>query len=1026
MKNLYKNPFIVLFISLLIILLGIKQFFSLPIALYPETSKPVIKTSIVFVNMGSEEFKENYGKKIEASLNSLEKVNFIESHYFKGSARWEISFDWGTDEKKAKVDVEAILAQISATLPKMWPKFFTYYNSSKSADIYASVSSEKYSEQELYELLNNKVLHSLEAIEGIESPTFYKFYEEYIRIELKPSLLEARGLHPRQIRDALLKKEFNKNLGSYKAKNNSYNIVIPLKDKTIDDLKDTLIPLEKSYNYRLDDFADIYLTTKKYDFNLKANGKKALIAHASVKPTGNISFVSKEFIKKLKKLASAIDPQIKINVLTDPSQFIEEAISNILLSILLGVMIATLVIFLFLPSFQHTLIIAISIPLSLLGGFILMDLLNIEINLISLGAMALAVGMVVDGSIVVLENISRHLKENPPKNYKEKVTTVIFGVSEVKSAVFSSLLTTIIVFVPLSFTAPLANAILGDLARVMVCVLVISVAVTLYIIPPLLLLLKEKGDEKQKKGVYFCSYKFSEFIYWVQKIYLKTLSSLMTSSKKSFSLFAFIFAALLCSLWILTTKIKKEIIATPDSDKVFLHFNFLEGELPIEKANKIVTEQIEMIIAEEYNSYLDNYLTQTYKTNGNVLCSLKDKSMLKEFKASLEKRFKNSPRVSFYVQAWNPTALEIPKEALLNIKIDGKNTQEKRKNLKKLQENLSKNKEMGQLKMWPYPNKTRSYELKMDKTKVLMIEKNGNPNFGNDMANLLTYYTSKTFVKNLSINSNRYPVYITYPEDSLEKIDDIKNIIVKIKEDYYPLRNFLYPQLKEEDNDFYHENGKEIFRAKFFEKHSFEGDREDLKAKVIKNLKEDKKVDFKNYTFDETGKEINESLFSLLNSLALALFLIVLVLTLQFGSFKQTFVIMLAIPLGIIGVSFSLYLFSSTLSVNSMLGIILLSGTAVNNSIIFVDFFNKIYQDPTRNNLRESLLKTANLRLRPILITTLTTILGMAPIAFAYGSGGEVLQPLGISICGGLGLSTFLTLYIIPLVLYKIEVKKCV
>ena len=134
---------------------------------------------------------------------------------------------------------------------------------------------------------------------------------------------------------------------------------------------------------------------------------------------------------------------------------------------------------------------------------------------------------------------------------------------------------------------------------------------------------------------------------------------------------------------------------------------------------------------------------------------------------------------------------------------------------------------------------------------------------------------------------------------------------------------------------------------------------------------------------------------------------------------------MTAIPLGVIGVSFSLYFFSSTLSVNSMLGIILLSGTAVNNSIIFVDFFNQYAQKDTIKQLQESLLQTASLRLSPILMTTFTTILGMLPIAVAYGSGGEVLQPLGIAICGGLGLSTFLTLYIIPLILYKIEARKC-
>ena len=316
--------------------------------------------------------------------------------------------------------------------------------------------------------------------------------------------------------------------------------------------------------------------------------------------------------------------------------------------------------------------------------------LSIEINLISLGAMALAVGMVVDGAIVVLENTARHLKKKKPKSFNEKIEVIMTSVSEVKSAIISSLLTTIIVFLPLSFTAPLANAILGDLARVMVCVLVLSVVVTIYLIPPLINSINTNLNQSSQKGFYAISFYFKKKLisYLLKKKYITSLEKLINSPKTSYSLFLALLVVLAFSIWILSTKIKKEIIARPNSDKIFLAYNFAEGEVPINEAATLLEENIESIIEKDFKKYLRHYVTKIYKHGGHILFMLKDKSESKKFKEALENQFKNTPRFYYHVWSWNPTALKIPREELFNIQVTSKEDSEKRRQLKLLQSSV--------------------------------------------------------------------------------------------------------------------------------------------------------------------------------------------------------------------------------------------------------------------------------------------------------------------------------------------------
>ena len=1020
MSKLYKNPLIAVLIAFFIIVVGIKNYLGLPIALYPNTSKAVIRAYIDFRDISLIDFKAKYGTKVERALSSLENVEFVDGSYENGSAFWDTHFSWDVKTKKAEKDIEDVLSQLNGMLPEAWGRFHSYPRNSQNSEIAVSLSSGVFSQAELQKKFESRALGELESIKGVEGVGFFLPGKEYVRIELKPSLMEALGLSPDRIKKILFEKRYDEDLGQFDLGKNHYHLLIPKRSKSLEELRNTLLYSQGGKHFRLEDFSEISIQTKHFSNLMKANGKKALVAFASVKSSGNISYVAEKVIETLERARDEVDSNISLNLLLNPSSFIEEAVKNVFLSILLGILIATLVIFLFLGSLSHTFVVALSIPLSVIGGFSLMALLGIEINLISLGALALSVGMVVDGAIVVLENIAKDLELKKPRNLKERSGLFFNSVAQIRSAVIASLLTTIIVFAPLSFTAPLANALLGDLAKVMVCVLVISVLVTLYLIPPILLFFRSTQVEIKKKGIYFFSFIFSSFLKKVESSYLSSLRFFIRSRKATYFFFTSLFLLLFSSLFVLLFHVKREIIATPDSDKIWLFVNYQE-EKTMEESEEFVSKEVESLLERDFSSYYSHYFTQVRKWNSSVLLTLKDKSLQDEIKVKLERVFHNTARVRFHVMPWNPTSLKIPKEPLVDILISPEDKEEGQKILKSLSEIFSKKDFIGETVMNPSPHRSSYYEMKMDHEKISRIKEEMNVDLASVISSSTKVFVDQDFLYPISIGEKDYDIFLSYPEGLIETVEDFKNILFKIDGRYYPLRNFAYLEKKEQEAELSTRHGRPYYQAKVWVKSAFEKDRETLKEKLLEEIKNHKDINLSALSFEETGKEINESLYSLLNAFFIALFLVLFVLVFLFGSFKQSFVIMLAIPLGFVGVSFSLYVFSSTLSLNSMLGLILLSGTAVNNSILLTDVFNKIYCLSSLEELEDSLLRAASLRFRPILITTLTTILGMFPIALALDSGGKVLQPLGIAVCGGLGVSTLLTLFVIPLVLYFIE-----
>lgn len=1015
LKKFYGNFSAVIFLVVVICGVGLFQFFRLPIALYPKTSRPKLNIAVSSSGLSTEDFKERYGNEVEAKILSLKEVEKVTGTYSSNGADWDVEFTWGYDEDKATTELKSILAGIESQFPREWGGFSINTRQDESNEVLFTIHSKILSEDDLYQVLDSKLSPLLQKVKGLDGAGVTRPFDHEIRITLDGTKLLQWGVYPGDLREVLQEKKEDLSLGRLDLKEGGkFNFYVPTKNRTVDDVAKTFIKRVGERDIYIRDVAQVTLkgTTAKRLY--KGNGVRGVIVWASISPKSNIVQACDEVSVILKKNLRNFVSDGQFEELINPSIYVKEAVQNVEHEVLLGVLIATLVLFLFFGSLTYTTIIGVSIPLSLIGGFIVMNFLGIEINLISLGAMALSAGMVVDGAIVVLENIARHYEILNPKSLKEKIELTVQAVLEVREAVIVSLLTLIIVFAPLAFTSPLANAILGDLAKVMVCVLTISIGVSLLIIPPLFIAL---GRVQHVNDYFILSRWTIQFFDFFKEKYLRTLNWILGRVSVCWAFLGFCSLLFVGAACIFAFGLKKEIMAKPDTDKVWLTIQFPDANLEVEQIDARIIPY-EEIIKKEFMPEMTHFFTNVNRFGAYILCNLKDKHNITQFKRKLEKRFRSTPFISFDVSPWLPSSLKIPEAPVVEIEIGGslaKNDEERRQTLEKLYEAIDALDGVGQVNENPGHQLKYTYQLNTDLAMVRNFQNEYKDFTSNKIYDLVATHIKEQDVLFTYFDGEKIPIKMDFPKREWNGPQDISNLLLKIDENVIPARHFFKMVPERKWDSIYTVGGKKVVNLTAFAKESYLGKKENLKKIVMATINR-LPIDRSSLSFLDTERDINDNILSLVLALSISLLLVWLLVNLQFANFSQSLIVMLVIPLGFIGASVALIVSNSPLSINSMLGLILLCGLAVNHSILFVDFYNAKREEGLAPF--ECILAAADLRFRPIMLTKLTTILGSMPIALGLGTGGEVLQALGITICGGLAISIPLTLFAVPISLH--------
>lgn len=997
---------------------GISLVTQLPIKLYPNTMKPIIGVRLSHSGFTAADFQSQYGNSLEGALAGIQDTDQIQINYQNSGTYIRIEFKWDVDYDEARNRVETAMASIKNSLPEDSRDYRVHnWTGENSGFLAVAVTSSSLDSEELYTLLVTTLQPQLDKVEDAEDVTISKIKELVTQVELDEDALLSHNLMIDDVIRSIRGGYEAEPVGSFRNGQERFDIRLKKGIDTIFDIGNIEVAKIGGRTLHLDDIAEVRVEYGLPDTLFRMDGSQSVMIFATPKSGGNIKAMSEQVGAAIDEVQQDLPADVEFTFQIDPAEFINQAIMNVLRAALIGAGLAILCVFLMLGEIKNTLLIAFSIPLSITLSFILMYLFDLTINLISLSGLTLSVGMIIDSTIVVMENIHRHRFYREGEYADASLSSLIVAsIKEIRWAVIASTFTSVLVFLPLSFTAPLTNAILGDLARAVVFALSCSLLVALLVVPVLAYYLFRKsyrlGIDRSGRMAQFSE----RFMTSLRRRYTSLLRNILSSPVLSVMVLLFSFSLLLFALLKVAPQIDREIIAKPESEILMLYTRNFDSDSKEEMLELIAP--IEKQILETYKDKLKSLFAQVNRSNSAMfLISLNSSRYAEEVKNDLETRYQSDTDWYYQVMPWDPAELPLPRTLDLNLHITGPETQEILHYTEKAAD-LIRDLDLYR-NVWTDPSTREANE-------IVLTSRPGTETI---------YSTSRllSIARTVLIGSSAIEmthqgqavdVRVAFPDDTIASSADFENFLIPYQGGAIPLKHFFDIKRDKNIQEIVSIDGEETFGIMATMKQDAEqSQRSDFEERVRVELKE--KLDLPSgygVVFENTQEELDRNVQSLIYAIVVSLALIYIVLGMQFNSLRIPLVVMLAVPLGFIGVILSLYFFDSTISLNSMLGTILLGGIAVNNSIIMIDFY---FQELQREENRlEALIRTAGLRLAPILITMLTTVLGMLPIALALGDGTNIVQPLGIAVSGGLAVSTLFTLFVVPTVLYLFGVGK--
>lgn len=1024
MRRLYAEPLRVYVLLAVGALAGIWAGFGLPISLFPNSAKPEVWVSVGYGNLTQAEFIESYGTDFVGALRGISlkaaTVELVESNYNDARVDYLVRFVWGSDPEVARRETESVANAWGARFPEdIRDSLWTWFNNENSGFFAASFYSDKRSPDEVYELVDAALKAKLTAVSDAELPELRNPARKEVRVVLRPESMASLQLVPRDIEQGILRMMASRRGGSVQAGGTSLAIELPRAVQKPEDLGDVPILTPSGRVVHLADIARIDLGSKTTDARIvKTSGAPSVILEATPKPGGNIKRMAEDMLKIIKDAKPSLPPDIRFSVLVDPSEFIRSSIKNVFHEVLLGALLAVSVLFIFIGSLKNVVTAAIEIPLSLVMAFILMKWTGVNINLISLGGLALSAGMNVDGSVVVMENIFRHFGELKGRRltHRERLDVLVRAVNEVKIPLLASTVASLVVFLPLTFTSALSYAILGDLAKAVVFSHGFSAIVALILVPTVRLNLMQRGGKEQDPH----DSVFEPFLARLDGFYARILGRFIGNSFLKWGAYLGLTTLLAALVWLVLPKLPREVVGTPDSDMVFMSMSTKGNTLL--KQMEAQADEVERDLLQEYGEKIAYTFTQVNRPNRAwILAKLKRKEDMKAMWSALEKRFVDTPAMRFSVEPWNPSELPIPDPPELRIAVRGGDLVKRRDTALELSDLLESEHIFDRVYSDPNIERSKGLRLFANVEQWAGLQKEGVRLSPSDLADIARVATQGRRVAKMNIEGRETDVMLRYPDDYLTTPEDLAALPIGVQGKIVPLKALLPFQVTELTPPVHREDGQDLYLV-FGRQNRSDRSRGPVAVKrataLIEEWQKRQAVAGGDASgrpvvqIEDAGQDITQAIRQLGIAIGISVVMIFLVLLLQFGSWTYALLVLVAVPLGFIGVIAALRLTGSTLSLNSALGVILLNGIAVNNSIIMVDFIRRLYDQGA--SPREAATVAAQKRLRPILITSLTTVLGMLPIALGLGEGGRILQPLGIAVSGGLWISMGLTLFLVP------------
>jgi CzcA family heavy metal efflux pump len=1027
-KLSFKNPYLVFVLVVVVAVLSAVLIPRMPVDILPQFKKSAMQILTLYPGMPAEVVEKDITSRMERWTGQSPGIEKQLSKSLMGVSIVTNFYGEDVDPAEAMANTSAyamsdMYYQPPGTLPPMVQPFDP--TASKPLML-LTVSSKVKSGKELYGLAYYNLRQMLSSVPGIVAPAAYGGSKRRVYIYVDPSKLEALGISQTQVNDAI--KENTTMIPSGIAEIGSINYGIDAKGMIIDieDFNDIVVTYKNGKPIYVKDIG-VAADASVIQTNIaRVDGKEQVYLPIFKRPGAN-TIESVEAVKAaIPDLKQRMPDDVNLNVIFDQSSYVRNAISGLSYAGLGGLALVIIVLILFLGNFRSALIVSISLPLSILFAFIVLSITGQAINSITLGGLALVLGLLVDNSIVVLENIDRHLKMN-----KTAWQASLDAALEVATPVLASTLVIIVVFFPVMFLTGMVKFLFTPLAITVAGAMIGSYIFSLTLVPLAAAYLfrnKLPQNNEQKKSLGF----FQRFIERLRDRYER---SLVAAMKRKTGILVVTLLLFIGSLFVMKTQLGYELFPKSDVGQMEIQVR-MESGTPLKTTEKTIAKMEELIrseTGEDLEQLISNIgvfydLPAAYTPNSGtqdafIGVQLKEGHSISTFDYAIALRKKlnaNFPgvEVSFNTGGLITAALNEGKPAPIDVQIIGNDLHVLKGLAERLQDTISaiaSTRDVRVLQRLDQPTK----DINIDRIKAAELGVKPVDAIKNMVSAL---NSSATFDKAFWIdenNGNHYYVGVTYPEHLINDENILKNVNVvsKTSNQSVPFRNFS--KISESTNPV-EINHYDLQREFNIYANVEDADIGSVSDEIQKRIDA---MDFpKGYKVNFQGEvaTMNSSFGDLGLGLGLAVILAFLIITPLFRSFRQPLIIIMAFPLGIIGVALLMWITGTNLNIQSLMGIIMMVGIAVSYGNILIDRINGLIQEGKEKS--EAIVTGAKDRFRPVLMTAGTTIFGLLPTAMASGPGTEANVPLAIAVIGGTFMATLLTLYIIP-ILYSLIAK---
>jgi HAE1 family hydrophobic/amphiphilic exporter-1 len=1013
-----KRPVTVIVVCLALAVLGLFSLGRLPIDMIPDISFPVIVIFSQYPGVSPEEVEENLTKTIENAAASASRIEKITSTSSEGNSIVVVQYQWGTDLAEASNDLRERLDLIRDYLPDeaTQPVLFKF-DPSMTPVMILSVEGRRDQESLRY-IAENTVKTNLEQIDGVASVAVSGGLQRQINVDLNRTLLASFGLSIDQVVNTLRAESLNVTGGDVTEGARKYSLRTIGKLATLDEIRAVVVGNKNGKPVYLDSVASVYNGHVDEESEVLIDRSPAIILRVQKQSGTNTVQVANRVKERIAGLMRSLPADIRLVEVFSPSKFIKEAISSVWQAALLGGFLAILILFLFLRNIPTTLIIGVSIPLSIIITIIAMYFFNLTLNVLSLGGLALGIGMLVDNSIVIIENIFRYRESGTKPGEAAK-----HGTLEMTNAIMASTLTTVAVFLPLVlFIRGLARELFRDLAFTVTFSLLASLVVALTVVPMLSsrirqVKVKQKSntllnveEELTARGpvMRFIDRLYGGMLAWSLRHRILVLAGILA-----------LFAASLAMI----PRLGVELIPQTDQGDINMNISTAIGSdldttrAAVDRIYKIIEDNVpERKSALIQVGATGMFFGNVSSNSASIRLALKDRRERsrsdQQITAALRPLLAKVPgtTVRFY-SGFGPMSSGMTGGLTISVRgydlEQGKALAEK---VKKVMDSVNTVVDAQISREEGLPE----YRIRVDRNRAAQ--------YGLTAAQLGTTI-KRAFggesVAKMLVQGDEVDVRVRFrPEDRVSSRDIDRLSIATPLGVNIPLSDLLAVDKGYGPVNIERDNQQRVININA----QVLGDVRSAVARIKAGV--DKLAIPEGFTiiYGGTWEDIQKTIRDLVLVLALSIILVYFIMAAQFESFRDPFIILFTLPTTFVGVIWIHLATGAIFSAFSGIGVLVLVGIVVNNGIILVDYTNMLRKRDYE--LDRAVLAAGRTRLRPILMTVLTTILGLVPMAVLQGSGSELNRGLGLTVIGGLSVSTFFTLFFVPVLYHLFEARR--